>query len=735
MTRARREKRYEPAEVLAVALLGLLLRLFSGRHALTESGILPDGYDEYYHLRRIVYTADHFPNTLWFDSYLNYPHGLNLTWPPFFDQISALASIALGQHTPSGVEMVAAFLPVFIGTVAVVAVYYMVKAAFSGNSNIALFSAFMTAVSPYYIPKTQIGAIDHHGLEVLLFICSALFLILALQRTEKRYVFAAASGMMMAALAYTWLGADIYLGIILAYVCIQMTYDLKSGIRSKGFAATLLLAFGVALIFTLPFWNAPWMLPSFAGLAAAVAAVLLMLAVSDFCLEKNISWTAFPLALLAIAGAIAALFRLAGIDIIALVQSGGDYLLSTGMGGRISEAEPLLSKSGGLFSYSLVSSLGWSLILNLLLSLAGLAVLAVYVRRRGAGEKGLLFLLTWAAGALLLTVAQIRFLYISTVATGILIGALLFWAADAAGRRWRSSRAVTVALLLLLILPTASETVSFTGNLPQIAGDWDDTLMWLKGNSNPTSFYDNPEKTPEYSVMNFWDYGNWVVYIAKRPVIANNFQAGVDDCVKFYLARDESASTGLLDARGAKYVLVDYNMLYGKLPGIAAWANEDPSSYLVVKDYGSAFEAVPTEKLMETTMARLYFFNGAGMGHFRLIYGSPTLVGTGNPDSMIKIFEYVPGALIRVSTSADQRVGALLNMTSNQGIKFSYINEGSLVDGEYEIRVPYSTESKYDTHALGPYMIFSGNEKGIKTQNINVSEKDILDGRIISVRL
>jgi len=30
-------------------------------------------------------------------------------------------------------------------------------------------------------------------------------------------------------------------------------------------------------------------------------------------------------------------------------------------------------------------------------------------------------------------------------------------------------------------------------------------------------------------------------------------------------------------------------------------------------------------------------------------------------------------------------------------------------------------------------MIFSGNEKGIKTQNINVSEKDILEGRIISV--
>jgi hypothetical protein len=72
-------------------------------------------------------------------------------------------------------------------------------------------------------------------------------------------------------------------------------------------------------------------------------------------------------------------------------------------------------------------------------------------------------------------------------------------------------------------------------------------------------------------------------------------------------------------------------------------------------------------------------------------------------------------------------------MTSNQGRAFTYINEGQLSDGSYEMRVPYSTESKYGTHALGPYLIFSGNEMGVRMQNINVSERDVSEGRTLEV--
>jgi len=52
-----------------------------------------------------------------------------------------------------------------------------------------------------------------------------------------------------------------------------------------------------------------------------------------------------------------------------------------------------------------------------------------------------------------------------------------------------------------------------------------------------------------------------------------------------------------------------------------------------------------------------------------------------------------------------------------------------------EIRVPYSTERRYETHALNPYLIFSGSEAGVKTQNLNVSEQDVLEGRTIEVTI
>jgi len=123
-------KRSEPAELLGVVILGLLLRLLAGRASLTENGVLFPGYDEFYHMRRILYTTNNFPNVIWFDSYLNYPHGWDNLWPPLFDQICAAFCLVLGQHTKPGVEMAASFVPMIIGLIATIAVYYMVKEIF-----------------------------------------------------------------------------------------------------------------------------------------------------------------------------------------------------------------------------------------------------------------------------------------------------------------------------------------------------------------------------------------------------------------------------------------------------------------------------------------------------------------------------------------------------------------------------------------------------------------------------
>ena len=232
-------KRSEPLELLAIFLLGLVLRLYAGRNTLQGGNVLPVGYDEFYHMRRILYTVAHFPNTLWFDSYLDYPHGYNITWPPFFDQLMAAVSLALGQHSQHGIEMVSAIMPIILGSIAILVVYYMVKEIFDRKT--AIMSAFMTALAPYYLQKSMLGETGHHWLVELWFMLAVLFMILALSRKENRYLFAAAAGVAMIGEAYTWLGSSAYFGVFLIYAVIQITLDLKNGKSSSNAVKTMLV--------------------------------------------------------------------------------------------------------------------------------------------------------------------------------------------------------------------------------------------------------------------------------------------------------------------------------------------------------------------------------------------------------------------------------------------------------------------------------------------------------------
>jgi oligosaccharyl transferase (archaeosortase A-associated) len=737
-----RGKRSEPAELIAVVLFGFLLRLFAGRSYLTENGVLLPGYDEYYHMRRILYAVNHFPNTLWFDSYLNYPHGLSITWPPLFDQISATLCVVLGQHTKGGVEMVSSFVPMIAGILAIVVIYYMVRELF--DHRVALMASFMTAIAPNYILNTMFAATDHHSLEVLLQLTTILFIIMAICRNEKRYLFACAAGVAVAALAYTWQGADIYLGIFLIYAFIRMTLDLKEGRPSTDTVTMLLIAFGLALVLVLPFWNTPWLSPSFLGMAAIIVALSIMFGLSYIMQERKMSWTMFPVSILVLAVVFALSTRVFGglFGLGALIQNGVDLIWGGGMIGKISEAEPLVYDAETFYEV-VFSPLG----LNLLISLAGIAASIIYIQRSDGGRRqGLLLLLVWAIYTLILTFGQARFLYISMIAMGVLISIFFSWAKDLverklAERTQKAPKGWAIILLLLVISPTLTDAVNTVyyagGTPPAVSGDWQQSLIWLKDNSNTTSYYELPEKAPEYSVMSWWDYGNWIVYLAERPVVANNFQAGVEDAAKFYLSESEENATAVLDARGAKYILADFDLVFGKLPALTSWANVDINSYMRMEDEGTQIAAIPQQRLFNTTLGRLYFFEGAGTGHFRLIHESSTFLGSGdNPSkSKVKIFEYVPGAVIRVQAGPDQKVGALLNMTSNQGRPFNYVNEATPNGGAFEIRVPYSTENRYETYAINPYLVFSGNENGVKMMNLNVSEEDVLKGRTVEVTI
>jgi len=67
----------------AAVLVAFFIRMLSYASVTANGGITLSGYDQFYHMRRILYTAYNFPHTLNFDSYLNYPYGFEIGWPLF----------------------------------------------------------------------------------------------------------------------------------------------------------------------------------------------------------------------------------------------------------------------------------------------------------------------------------------------------------------------------------------------------------------------------------------------------------------------------------------------------------------------------------------------------------------------------------------------------------------------------------------------------------------------------
>jgi len=692
------------------------------RNTLVDGDVLFYGSDSFYHMRRVAYTFDHFPHTLWFDSYLDYPHGLRLTWPPLFDQLIAGISLILGTDSPRSVEIIGAIIPPFLGGITIFVLYYLARELF--DRRVALLSAFMLAISPQHVSVSCFGRPDHHVLETLLLVGIVLFLMMAFARNERRNAFAIIAGALMAALAYTWIGTPIYLSLFLIYAVAQITLDLHDGKSSNDTLKILTISFATAILLLSPFWNEIWLKPSFFAALGILISMPVLHTSSLIFLKKDVPREVFPL----MAAALAYILFIAAYsldqtqDVYYLFCSGLNYLFGGDLSWKVTEAAPLYA------AIKPVSVIG----LNLTLAIMGFA----YMWHSNIHRTQMLFLV-WSLSILALAIIQNRFLYVLSINISILIALFFFRAlkiacnAEWAKKNTEASRYIAPTLLALILLPSATSMIPVFMTSPNIIEDnWLEPLQWLKDNSPSTSNFDDPLQVPEYSILTWWDCGNWIVYQAQRPVVANNFQEGAKDAAQFFLSDDEAGSMGILEVRGAKYVITDSEMLNVGLPGIILWTKRDPSMYFQVSEYRDdrAYLTLNyTDKLMNTTLARCHLFDCNGMDGIRLIYESRMKEELNSPAKHVKIFERVPGARIKGRT--EDPVHASLNLTSNQGRRFQYSKEALPRDGIYEIVVPYSTENRYGVHSVGRYLVFSGKD----IQEIEVVEEDIIQGRTIQV--
>lgn len=722
-----RGKSYELLGALGAFLLGLALRLVFARGSLIGGDVLFYGYDSFYHVRRIFYTAENFPHALWFDSYLNHPWGFKLLWPPLFDQVVAGAALLLGGDDKT-IEMAAALAPPILGSASILVVYLLAKRLFGVRA--AILSAFVLAINPNHIARTHFGCADHDVLESLLIFSAITLLAYALAERDRRLWFGAAAGVLLAATAYTWLGAPIYMGAILIYATIQVSLDLRVRENSDETIALLAAAFGSALLLLLPFWDEAWLMPSFFGALGGLAALAFLYLLSRLFEAKSLSWLAFG-PMVAISGyAIVVLSYATGIapEVHHLFWEGVRYFFLGGLAKEsIVEAAPIYQ----ILNLASLSGLGFAF------SILGLGAAARLAWRAGLPRGQILFLV-FAAFAFVLMVFQARFLYLFSVGESVLISLLFFAIADRVMGSERAGpwmeKAASFAVLAILLFPSIAGLLVVAEDEPEVAGDWLETLNWIEKNTPNTTGFERPVLAGEYGVLSWWDYGNWILYQSRRPVVANNFQAGATDAAAFFLSENEEEALAIAEARDARYIATDDKMVYSKLPSIVRWKNEDPNGYVMISSDQDTVIFEHSKRFLGTLLAKLHLLDCANLGHFRLVYESETSAGLKYQTKEVKVFERVEGAKITGTTPYEKPMGVILDMESNQGRKFQYFNSAMPEDGRYEITVPYSTDEGLETHAIGPYIVGPVEEFiGGDSRDANVTEEDVFLGRVVEV--
>lgn len=716
-----------------ILILALAIRLLPVLYDLAGGRVLFSGLDSYYHMRRIMYTVYHFPSTNVFDSYVNYPAGFFIYWPPLFDQLAAGLSLMVGLGRPdvSTIELVSSLVPALVGVCSIIPLYYIVKDIMGRYA--AMIGAFAMAIMPGSVFQSLFGGVDHHGLEVLLSLTMFLFFMRAVSsaRTEKLdllnlaahktpLIYATLAGVTMASMVFAWDGAPIFIGIIVAYAFLQYAYDAYYKDDSLYLTAVGSVSALIALVLVAPvaatgFWGSGFHVTAVAiswfhifFLLAVLAFFLATGTISTALEKRKAPWYALPAVDIGVAcvASLAILLLapgfIAGIGEGLTFLVGGSKVLST-----VQEIEPLFSSGGGLSLAAPWAFFSTAMVLSVLGLVAFL--LAIWGRKLRHVE---LFLLAWTVIVLVLGLLQKRFVYLLAVNVSIFTAYAMYAGLDLAGlgqwlgtqndntkkRKSRSASmtpalAMMAAAALLLMAPLLFNSVGLALTPSSYVEDWNDACTWVKGHTPATSFlYTADEGThPEYGIMSWWDYGNYILYKAERPAIANNFQTGIDSASHFFIAQDEASANKIMDACNARYVMLDLRMgspyagvqggIFRSMPYLAG---DDPASYY--KRSNASSRLTVSQKYNNTMYARLFDLDGCGnlvsngLEHYRLICAT-------DGQDPVKVFEYVEGARIKGNAAPGAKVELSLALPHRTYHSSTTADSA----GEYAFIVPYPT--------------------------------------------
>ena len=142
--------------------------------------------DAVYQMRLVHNTLAHFPTRIMFDPFTHFPYGSAIHFGPLFTIIIAGAAlvVGLGNPAPALVDAVGAYMPVLMGVLCILPVYFIGKKLFGRNAGI-IAAATLSLIPGQFLARSVIGFTDHHIAEVLFSVATVAFLVFALEAAKK----------------------------------------------------------------------------------------------------------------------------------------------------------------------------------------------------------------------------------------------------------------------------------------------------------------------------------------------------------------------------------------------------------------------------------------------------------------------------------------------------------------------------------------------------------------------
>lgn len=744
--------------VVAGVILVAVVRFLPWRKVFVDGDILFGQTDAYYHLRRILLISRNFPDLPGIDRYMAYPYGAECPWPPLYDLVVAcLAYIFSGFSEPSrwAVHAVSAFLSPVLAGMTVVPLY-LVGRRLAGVSG-AVASLFVLLVWPPHLLFTGVAAGDHHAAEVLLLATFLHLFIRSVDADDGREGAISVRGgflpgLALGAVMLVWQASVVFAVVLAGGVFLAWSADRGSGRENARKevqsaltvgAATLLVAAGVVATARalwpsetptsrFDYGSFSWFQPFF---LVAVAGAIAMLRT----VERATAGRAFSAG-----GAVGAATLCAGVPaLLLLVSPGVSEHMWAGLR-TLSTIDPWLADNAEWappFGRATLEAPTVDLVLGLvhMLNYAIAPVVAVAVWWKAARTGPVPFVRSlfafWTVLFALFAFRQFRwgtaFGLNAAIATGWVLGALFEEIAHRARttdchksflRRVAPWIAVLVAGVVLL-----SPYLVLFRNL--VVVPWamvvvrnDDVMTWIRENTPTTKGVWNFSEKPEYSILADWKFGHYLQYLAERPTVANNFGTqlpgrGVEDSLLALLAPDEMALEAICRERRVRYLLLtDTFSYFGEMPKLVG-IDFVPAFGWGLGEDGRPAPDVPNAVWLGLPTTRLFASDGRatasapGLSRFRLVYESPSVQrkSVWEPDGLgepVKVFEFVPGAVLSGRTRPGGPVFLSVRLRSNAGRDFSWTTTATADSrGAWTARVPYATYGAPPSVVpLGPFV-------------------------------